>query len=944
MLAPYLARLGISHLYSSPVLQAVSGSTHGYDVVDPTRVREELGGPDGFESLCEALGQSGLGQVIDLVPNHMAIGVQENAWWWDVLENGPSSVFAGYFDVDWDPGGGVRNRVLLPVLPDHYGRVLAAGGLRLGRQDGSFRVCHGDWCAPLSPPSVAIVLTEAALVLTDVNAGRQDGTTQAVSRPGAPAGVGLPSSSGQDGDADDPTTRLASIAEGLARLPPSWVQDTESVRSRHRDKERLSAELEHLLAASQSVAAAVDAALVRIGSDPAMLDQLLDRQNYRLAHWRSAEAELDYRRFFDVDTLIGVRVEDQLVFADSHGLVLEWLAVGKVDGVRIDHVDGLADPTTYLCRLHETAERAWVVVEKILADGERLPERWPVAGTTGYEFAALVTRLLVDPRGEEGLDRTWAEWSDDTRPFAEVAHAAKHEVLSESLGPDLNRITQLLVAVARSQMEWRDYTRAELRRAAEEVLCAMSVYRTYVPPGGPASPVDRARVLDAVSEARRREPAVDPDAWNLLTLVLCADPPFDGQAGSEFRRRFQQLSGAVTAKAVEDTSFYRYLRLVALNEVGADPARFAASATAFHTACGTAQDRHPTGMLNSSTHDTKRSEDMRARLVLLSEVPDRWQAAVSRWRSANGRHWRGAEPHPPVEYLFYQTLAGMLPGRVPDDQARSELVERVLAYLHKAVREAKLRTSWTDPDPAYEAALEGFVRGSMWDEGFMADMCGFVDGSLERQGWVNSLTMVALKMTAPGVPDIYQGCEVWDYSLVDPDNRRPVDFGRLDRMLARVEQLDPSRWWDDGDGGRSGLAKMGLTNRLADLRRRRPDCFLSGTYRPLAVDGPASEHVVAFTRNEEVVVVVPRLVGSLAGVGATDDGPSRDPAAAGRNDMADAVGAALGGVSVSLPDRTFTDVVTGARFDGGAADAAVLLGRFPVAVLENGAPVGERSP
>lgn len=872
-LAPYLEELGISHLYASPSFEAAPGSTHGYDVVDPTRPSDALGGEPAHRLLAERLAERGLGQILDIVPNHMAIGVRENGWWWDVLENGPSSVFASYFDVDWDPAGGVANRVLLPVLPDHYGRVLEAGGLRL-RRDGAEVTVSGEGLSfPLSPTSCAELLRRAASTAS---------------------GAG----------------ELLALAQALGALPPSWVTDAPSVRSRHRDKERLRGQLEELLRQRQDLAGAVDGVLEATSADPDALDSVLEQQNYRLAHWRSAGTELEYRRFFDINTLIGLRVEDELVFADSHSRALEWLAEGRIDGLRVDHVDGLADPGAYLERLWNASRGAWVVVEKILAEGEQLPRHWPVAGTTGYEVAAALTRVFVAPGAEQPLVEAWAAISGDDRPFAEVAHEAKHEVLAGSLASDLSRVGDLTVEVARAHRRWRDYTPPEIREACEELCCCLGVYRTYVPPSGHAADTDRARLAASAQEALRRRPTLDAELLNRFLLpLLSGDAPFVGEPEAAARRRFQQLTGPVAAKGVEDRAFYRYLVLGALNEVGADPGRFAMAPEALHELLQSVQSGWPEQLVTGSTHDTKRSEDVRARLVGISEMPERWLDAVGRFRAALGGAWQSVAPDPLAEYLLAQTIVGAWPIGA----------DRLVAYLHKATREAGLRTSWTDPDADYDAAIERVVQFAL--AGPASRLEELVRGWLGPSGRITSLAMKAVQLVAPGVPDTYQGTECWELSLVDPDNRRPVDYSLRRELAERASQEPAQAWWRREA---EGLPKLGLTRAVLRERRAHPERFgEAAAYRPLAPSGPAAAHAMGFLRGEAVAVVVPRLVLTLCG-----SAPATSAAS-----LCGRVAQALVETVVELPEGPWRDLCTGASLGGGVVDVGDLLRDFPVAVL-----------
>ena len=859
-IAPYLHRLGVSHLYASPYLQAAAGSTHGYDVIDHSRVNAELGGEDGHDRMCAALGANGLGQVLDIVPNHMAI-VGGNRWWWDVLENGPSSQYASYFDVDWDPPEAkLRNTVLMPILGDHYGRVLEAGEFQLRREDGAFTVHYYDHVVPVAPRSFDDILAGAARRCRSME--------------------------------------LESLATFFGRLPPSYLTDRASVRERHRDKEVLRASLARLLREEPTVAAAVDAEVAAINADPDRLDSLLDRQNYRLAFWRTAGRELDYRRFFDIHTLAALRMEDEAVFLDTHELLIKWLDEGVVDGLRIDHPDGLRDPEGYLRRLeHEAGPRTWVVVEKILEPGERLPQSWPVAGTTGYDFANRVGGLFVDPAGEEPLSEGYTAFTGETVDYDEVVYEKKHLVMAEVLSSEINRLTNLAIEICERHRRYRDYTRHELHETLRELIAAFPVYRTYVVPGGAApSPDDIAHVEEAAKLARARRPDLDGELFEFLVDILLGR--HRGTAEHELVARFQQVTGPVMAKGVEDTTFYTYNRLVALNEVGGNPGRFGTAPEEFHAENDFIARHWPGTLLGTSTHDTKRAEDTRARIALLSEIPTRFAGAVAEWARMNERHRPDPSlPDRNAEWLLYQTLVGAWPLSA----------ERAVAYMEKASKEAKEHTSWVDPDPSYDDALRRFVEGILGDDEFAAALEAFV-GPLVEPGRVNSLGQTLLKLTSPGVPDIYQGCELWDHSLVDPDNRRPVDFAERESLLTEAETAVPAGVWPERAD--SGLPKLLLTHRALHLRRRRPECFCAGAaYEPLAATGSKAAHAVAYVRGGDIVAVVPRLVVGLAG------------------DWA--------GSTLQLPAGRFEDVLDGGKrtFTGEVA-LADLLGPFPVALLE----------
>ncbi len=874
----YLADLGVTHAYLSPILQAAPGSTHGYDVVDHSKVNEELGGEAGFDRLGQALGRAGLGLVLDIVPNHMAIPGPQNRWWWDVLENGPSSVYASYFDVDWrPPEAKLRNTVLMPVLGDHYGRVLEAGDIRVFRVGGRFEVRYFDHRLPVAPRSIDALLMAAAMVI-----GGADGA---------------------------PNDELESLASALGRLPPATAVDTDSVRERHRDKEILADRLGQLLEADPAAAAAVDAEVDHLNHDADALDALLERQNYRLAFWRVAGAELDYRRFFDITTLVGLRVEDPQVFADTHQLVLGWLAEGRLDGLRVDHVDGLRDPRRYLARLAQASGGSWVVVEKILEAGEHLRD-WPCAGTSGYDALADIGVMLVDPGGEEGLTAAWASFTGGTADIGQAVYEAKREVLRGPLAADVGRLTELLVAVCERHRRYRDYTRGEHRAVLEEVMACFSVYRTYVDADGAGvGPDDVARVEESTAQAAERRPGLDADLLGFLADLLLLRVPCDrpGCPEAELVMRFQQTTGPVMAKAVEDTVFYTQTRLISLNEVGADPACFGADVAGFHAANAERQARWPTSMITTSTHDTKRSEDVRARLALLSEVPERFGELCRRWSAVNEQHRVAGLPGTDAEWLLYQTLVGAWPLGA----------DRAAAYMTKATKEAKVHTSWTESDPAYDDAVIAFTRAVCTDAVFQGDLAAFVE-PLVRPGWVNALTLTLVRLTVPGTADTYQGQELWDLSLVDPDNRRPVDFGRRRQLLALVGGRTAADLWADTELVAAGAPKLAVTTAGLRLRRRRPDWFgAAGAYEALAALGAAAPHVVGFTRSSTgdgappggCAVVVPRLPLGLDQAGGWKD------------------------TVVELPEGTWTNVFDATTWPGGEAAVDDLLGAFPVALL-----------
>ncbi|MFI5041559.1 MAG: malto-oligosyltrehalose synthase [Acidimicrobiales bacterium] len=871
--APYLARLGVSHAYLSPVLQAAPGSTHGYDVVDHSRASDELGGEDGFRAMVAAFDAEGLGVVLDVVPNHMAAALPQNRWWWDVLENGPSSVWASFFDIDWDPpDSALRNRVLLPVLGSRYGRVLVAGEVQVRYDGRSFTVVYFDQVYPLAPRSLDRVLNDAART------------------------VGSP--------------ELEFLAGALGALPPAWATDRDSVRRRHRDKVVLLDRVAELYATDDGIAAAIDGAVSSVNKDPALLDALLERQNFRLAYWRTADEQLDYRRFFDIDTLVALRVEDAEVFAETHAHVLDWVREGLVDGLRIDHIDGLSAPQRYLERLDEQTGGAWIVVEKILEPGEALPDSWPVAGTTGYDFLNVVAKLFVDPAGEEPLTSAFAEVSGGRAEPADVVLAGKTQICDSSLAADLNRVVERLLRLTEQAPALRDVTRSEIHRAVRGLLVAFPVYRTYG--GGLPARLEDIAVLDrAAASANASDPDLDEDLLAFVVDLLAGRGPVE-PGRLDTARRFEQLSGPVMAKGVEDTAFYRYHRLLVANEVGSSLESWAISPAQWHARWDRVEGRLDASLLATTTHDTKRSEDVRARLALLSEIPDRWVAAVGKWRQSTDRHRTQVDtqriwPDRATEYLMYQTFFGAWPLSA----------ERALEYARKATREAKVHTSWTDADPVYEGALERWIRSTLADERFIVDLEEFV-GALLEPGRVVSLAQTLCKLTAPGIPDLYQGTELWDLSLVDPDNRRPVDYATREALLRRLQsgELGPA---DALAGGDSGLAKLLVTARGLDLRRRRPACFGPGAgYQGYQASGPAADHLVVYGRapqggGVEAVTVVPRLVLGLT------TRPS-----------------GWAGTEVVVPPGRWHDVLGDVVHEsrGEPVAAGALLRAFPVALLE----------
>jgi (1->4)-alpha-D-glucan 1-alpha-D-glucosylmutase len=852
-LVDYLQALGISHLYCSPYLQAARGSTHGYDVVNPHRVNVELGGEAARKRMVSALQAHGMGQLLDIVPNHMAIGGDDNPWWWDVLKYGPASRYASYFDVEWNPPEARhKDEVLVPVLGDQYGRVLENKEIQLDASGPEFLVRYHQNSYPVDPRSLGPILAAAA---------------------------------GQCGSAE-----LASLAASYAeQIPQPAVINRKIAQSRQRQVAALEVRLQALREVQPEVDAAVQNTVRAWNDSVDMLDTFLQAQNYRLAYWRISSGELGYRRFFDINTLIGLRMEDEEVFADTHRLILGWLESGAVEGLRIDHPDGLLDPEGYFCRIQAAQPGAWVVIEKILEEDEQLPESWPVAGTTGYEFLNRVNGLFVDPRGEGALLDLYRRFTGRAGAYASLAYEKKLQVINTLLGSDLNRLVELFLQVCERHRNYRDTSRRDLRLVISETAACLPVYRTYARAG--QAQVHESDVIfleKAIAAAREHRSEVDPRLFDFFRDLLLLR--ITGALESELVMRFQQFTGPVMAKGVEDTTFYQYYPLVSLNEVGGNPGQFGTTLEDFHAACARAVKMHPRGLLASTTHDTKRSEDVRARINVLSEMPEQWAAAVERWWQINTRTRRKHPIDANDEYLLYQTLVGAWPiGE-----------ERLLQYMEKACREAKTHTSWTNPNAGYENAVAGFVRAVLRSRTFRAELKRFL-ARIEPVGWVNALAQTLVKLTAPGVADIYQGSELWAYTLVDPDNRAPVDYALRRALLEQLDECSPEQIWARAP---EGLPKLWVIRQALALRKQHPQWFTAeGGYRPLLPSG--GENVVAYRRGG-AICIVPRL--SLHA-------------------------RTMANVSLKIPAGKWKNEMTGEIIQGGEVMAAALLERFPVALL-----------
>ncbi|MFZ1416478.1 MAG: malto-oligosyltrehalose synthase, partial [Defluviicoccus sp.] len=852
------------------------GSEHGYDIIDHNAINPEVGDGESFAAFCGALSAHGMGQILDFVPNHVGIFGAENKWFLDVLTWGEDSQYAGYFDIDWRPAKPeLHGKLLVPLLGDAYGVILSGGEVKLQLDDSNdgFSIWYYDNRLPLTPGTFGRILRPAIERL--LRGGNAD-----------PA---------RDG-------RLALLAAGFGELRrPARTRPARL--SRYALAERLRGDLAEALRNDPGLREHVDAVIAEINGVPGepasfwRLHQLLEAQHYRLAYWRVAAEEINYRRFFQINDLAGIRVEMPEVFDALHRLVFQWIDEGRVHGLRIDHIDGLFDPRQYLERLQKRfrqgraetgAEgepaRLYVVVEKILAQHESLPADWPIAGTTGYEYLNAVNALFVNPQAEAALSQCYQNFVGTVPPFQETAYGGRKLAMEQELASELRVLANEINHLTESNWFTRDFTLVGLRQALREIVACFPVYRTYVDWHGIRA--DDRRDLDwAVAHGRRRSDRSDLTIFDFLLSVLTTDigcghaPPLNQREVHRLAMKFQQYTGAVMAKGVEDTAFYLYNRLISLNEVGGDPTRFGTTTGAFHRSQQNAARHWPHAMLSTATHDTKRGEDVRARINGLSELVEEWAEGVQRWSTQNRRHRLEVNDAPAPsendEYLFYQALLGTWPtelmaDREPDAAAVSTLRMRMREFMLKAVREGKARSSWINPDAAYEEALMHFVDRALEVSGrnpFIDAFSAFAR-RVARMGVINSLAQTTLKLTLPGVPDVFQGCELWNLSLVDPDNRRPVDFGERAEKLRELRQD-----WRKGIEAAwlaglladwpSGRVKLFVTWRLLEARRALPALFEGGSYRPIATEGERADNLYAFQRTRDdsaVLVIVPRLV------------------------------------------------------------------------------------
>ena len=970
---PYLQELGVSHCYASPYLKARPGSGHGYDILNHQLLNPEIGTDQDYAAWVEALQTHGMGQILDVVPNHMGIVGNENAWWNDVLENGEASPYAGFFDIAWQasPRQELHGKVLLPLLGEPYGKVLESQQLQLEFADGAFTLCYFDHRFPVAPRSYGLILGHRLRELEE-----QLG-------PDSPA-----------------LLEYQSILTAVKHLPRRTETEPARVTERQREKEVIKRRLAALVLESAPVREFIQETVARFNGQPGdprsfgLLHELLEDQAYRLSFWRVASDEINYRRFFDVNELAALSMERPEVFAATHELVLGLLWEGKLNGLRIDHPDGLYDPKQYLERLqqHFVAGRVrrlferepgfegmewkdleapvlerigqavregrdgslgwplYVIVEKILGVAEALPPDWPTYGTSGYDFLNAVNGLFVESGNAQAFTRLYQEWTGDTTPFSEVVYRNKYLILTVSLSSELYMLAHQLDHLAQKNRWSRDFTLNSLRHALREIIACFPVYRSYISAEG-IHDSDRKYVQAAVSRAKSRNPAIPAAIFHFVRDMLLLQYPEraseqDRQEQLRFVGKFQQVTAPVMAKGVEDTAFYIYDRLLSLNEVGGDPARFGRAPAVLHRFFQERQAQWPWALSALSTHDTKRSEDVRARLDVLSEWPKEWQECLARWAALNQAHKTTLDevpaPDANEEYFLYQTLLGAWPLEPYGAEEYGRFVERIQAYMHKALNEAKVHTSWVNPNPAYNEAVQRFVAAVLDPA---ANRC-FVDNfrpfqrRLSHCGLFTSLAQTLLRITAPGVPDTYQGTELWDFSLVDPDNRRLVDFECRRRMLESLQkQMSaagpglPQFARELTEAKEDGRIKLYVTHRSLRCRRDCPGLFATGEYLPAEASGSRQEHAFGFVRRQGdtcAVVVVPRLLGRLV--------PEADRMPLGAEVWQDTV-LLLPEVA---PGRRLVNVFTGeqlvvAEREGrGVLSLAEVLGHFPVALLMGG--------
>lgn len=863
---PYLHSLGISHCYLSPILKAKKGSLHGYDIVDHNQINPEIGSEDDLRAFCKTLQAHGMGLICDIVPNHMYIMDSSNKWWEDVLENGQSSPYARYFDIDWlTPHKDIRHKVLLPILDDQYGQVLERQRLSLIYREGAFCVAVANTTLPTDPRSWPAILIPLAR--------RFESTVDAM---------------------NPPLIELKSIITALSHLPATTDLSPEQVEERQREKEVIKRRLNKLISHHPTLSQALDQELLAlngVAGDPRSFDALetfLNRQPYRLSFWRVANEEINYRRFFDVFEFIGMRTEQPEVFESTHALLFSWIDQQLVQGVRIDHIDGLWDPTHYLQHLTERlnqTEGIYVIVEKILMGNETLVADWPVHGSVGYDFLTQLNGLYLYQGHKNDVYALYRRLTDLSPDPTRLAYTCKRLILSGPLSSELGLLARILDRISSQHRHSRDFTEESLKSALRDVIASFPVYRSYMRPGiQEVREEDRRSILFAVAQAKKHNPTFNSSLFDFIYRVLLLDyyPGLTERAKEEwihFVWRFQQLTGPVMAKGVEDTAFYRFYPIPSLMEVGTPLRLFGVTSEQFHKKNKERLEKWPHSMLASSTHDTKRSEDVRARLNVLSEIPPLWERAIGEWMHLNRPHRLVEEeeeciPDANEEYLFYATLVGTWPLYPLTPAEHLHYTERIEAYMLKAIKEAKLHTSWINPNEMYEQGVQQFMRKALSlgteENPFLSSFKQFIPPIISA-GMLNSLSQLVLKLTSPGVPDIYQGNELWNFTLVDPDNRSAVDFSSRHYFLNSLDKLEKQLPTKEllaqlMKTPEDGKIKMWVTTRLLHLRHRLAHLFAEGSYQPLTIRGEKQEHLIAFARYDQahtLLVIVGRFFSSL---------------------------------------------------------------------------------
>ena len=968
-LVPYLRDLGITDCYASPYLKARPGSLHGYDISDHNAINPEIGSWDDYLDFVKALRKEHMGHIVDFVPNHM--GIFDNPWWKDVLENGPCSPYANSFDIDWDPvKPELRNKVLLPILEDQYGKILQSGELRLELEQGGFRISYHDHLLPIDPKTAPQILEPVLERLSETME-----------------------------PSDPDLVEIQSIMTACRNLPDREETAPEAINERQREKEVIKRRLSEIFDGNPQMRAALVGDLERLNGRPGdsgsydSLHALLENQAYRLSYWRVASDEINYRRFFDINELVALRMDIPSVFEQSHILLRSLVRDGLIDGIRIDHIDGLMDPAGYLWQLQQACFREqamrvvqqqiggkeedsqgmsdlllgrfeqiregnpesaspsffYVLVEKILGEKEYLRETWPTAGTTGYEFAVAANGVLVERRSARSILNTYRKFTGSNQSFKDVVYNSKSLLMTTSMSAEVNVIAQALDRISERSRWYRDFTLSSQRDAIREVIACFRVYRSYISAfQEQIDKRDRAVIDAAVAEAKRRNPAISASLFDFIrnTLLLQYPPDMSEEARDEqryFVMRFQQHSGPVMAKGLEDTAFYIYNPLASLNEVGGNPEKFGTAVSEFHEQNAYRLTSVPYSMISTSTHDSKRSEDVRARIDVLSEIPREWRSALHRWSQVNEKHRQALNgdmiPDRNEEYLLYQSLLGTYPAEEVDKDDYQNFCDRIRDYMLKAIREAKVHTSWVSPNADYEEGVVKFISSILErspSNEFLPDLA-ILNKMVTTCGMYNSLSQTLLRVFSPGVPDLYQGNEVWNYSLVDPDNRRTVDFNQRQKMLRNL-RTEITKTGDLShfarrllDTKENGVIKLFVTWRSLTYRRDHATLLSSGSYSPLEGTGAGVEHICAFARQDDsstLVVVVPRLCARITGNGST-----APVGMAAWGDSTLVLPASFGGT-------VYTNIFTGETMRatrskrGSSLSLAKVLSCFPVAALE----------